>query len=759
MKHITSPYNFAPIAREVFYPDWADRVSHDIPFSDGEDGIIDVTLENVSPLFTRNGSTTKDEEYSAHIDTPDGKLYFIPGSTVKGMLRNLVSIMSFGKMQEDVDYKNRYFGWRDVGGQTEKKKEYRGAMQNAKPGWLKKEPDGSYTFTPCLGEYGKLSNVWIAKKYPAYATAASSYAANEALGWFPGHEENGVQYKIVCTGKFDSKRHELLFPAETGDPITLKPETVKSFLTVYENTPDFMPAKKGAPCWKARLEDGKSIPVFGRLLQREGEVIGMGRMFKQPCRYGVKEQVAALQRSDVTRRDLAEVMFGTIQGNALKGRVHVGHAFMPHTLPDTALLPLQTENLGSPRASFYPLYLQQSKETGQYQNYDDPVGVAGRKLYRIHKGSNTSSLPKTENENVSTRFRPLPTAQTFRLRIAVHNIRKVELGALLAALTLNGTEGLFHNLGMAKSLGYGKVKVNEVTLRGFLHDVADYISEYETEMTVFARRPWKDTPAVRAVASILSEHSDDVVKTMELGEYTASKALAVKVSNNKERFAFTLLNEQEDASRQFVSYSKPEDAARREFAAETAAARALAESIKTPLLDKDNPALFIEEAERVMPQLQNARQRYDALLYKMTMRSVPCEEEKQQAEELQRQIDGLEGAIAEAQNLIAQAAREAKLTAGLAAVLDEKFEQGPNTGDYKVKDWKVCKKKVDKWLKDKGATSLDEEEQAALAETIKRLRLAPTKKEEIKEWSNLGSRRWSEIAHLLGEEQTEKLKQ
>jgi hypothetical protein len=39
---IKSPYNFVPAPTEdqVFKPEWADQVSHDIPFSDGESGEI-----------------------------------------------------------------------------------------------------------------------------------------------------------------------------------------------------------------------------------------------------------------------------------------------------------------------------------------------------------------------------------------------------------------------------------------------------------------------------------------------------------------------------------------------------------------------------------------------------------------------------------------------------------------------------------------------------------------------------------------------
>lgn len=117
---ITAPYNFVPLNEKVFYPSWSEQVTQDLPFSDSEDGVIEVKLKNVSPLFTRDGAL---EKHSAHIMGKDGKRhYFIPGTTIKGMLREIVEIMSFGKMQEDKDFQNRWFGYRDVANRMNKAK-------------------------------------------------------------------------------------------------------------------------------------------------------------------------------------------------------------------------------------------------------------------------------------------------------------------------------------------------------------------------------------------------------------------------------------------------------------------------------------------------------------------------------------------------------------------------------------------------------------------------------------------------------------
>ena len=86
-KRISAPYSFVPLNGEVYIPEWYNKVSQDIPFEDGEDGSIEVTWRNVSPLIIRDGSCGKKETaQSAFVDLPDGtRRYFIPGSSLKGI--------------------------------------------------------------------------------------------------------------------------------------------------------------------------------------------------------------------------------------------------------------------------------------------------------------------------------------------------------------------------------------------------------------------------------------------------------------------------------------------------------------------------------------------------------------------------------------------------------------------------------------------------------------------------------------------------
>ena len=109
MAIIKAPFNFVPLSDKVFFPDWADEISHDIPFEDGVSGTIELTLTAQTPIFVRNGHAQADanennNNYKSFSKDPDNS-YFIPATSIKGAVRNVLEIMGFGKMRVDKNAK------------------------------------------------------------------------------------------------------------------------------------------------------------------------------------------------------------------------------------------------------------------------------------------------------------------------------------------------------------------------------------------------------------------------------------------------------------------------------------------------------------------------------------------------------------------------------------------------------------------------------------------------------------------------------
>lgn len=62
MAYMKSPFNFIEISDKTYNPDWSEQISHDIPFSDGVSGVINLEIKAHTPIFIRNGHTKEDAE-------------------------------------------------------------------------------------------------------------------------------------------------------------------------------------------------------------------------------------------------------------------------------------------------------------------------------------------------------------------------------------------------------------------------------------------------------------------------------------------------------------------------------------------------------------------------------------------------------------------------------------------------------------------------------------------------------------------------
>ena len=150
---VHAPYNFVPLSARVLEVEWADRISHDVPFEDGICGHLEVELVAETPLCV--GGVERQDNEIRPFRTLDGELA-IPGSSIKGMLRNVVEIATFSKMQL-VDRKRR-FAVRDLNNpelyrskMTETIGEKNGRAiyaSKARPGWLRRKDEG-WTIEPC----------------------------------------------------------------------------------------------------------------------------------------------------------------------------------------------------------------------------------------------------------------------------------------------------------------------------------------------------------------------------------------------------------------------------------------------------------------------------------------------------------------------------------------------------------------------------------------------------------------------------------
>jgi CRISPR-associated protein (TIGR03986 family) len=487
-----APYNFVPLANTVYFPDWADQVSHDEPFSDGLCGSFDLVVRAQTRIFTRADGSEGERGAFANLNGEP----FLKGSSLRGMLRNVVKIASFGKLNRADD---RRFAYRDL-----TQDDYRDLLGQVEAGWL--YPD--HTIRPC--EYGRVEKAeltalqkrrgnssWsfedsITKKYSSWTgdeqvsgevdgqdTAGSDLIVNLDKSGDPTKRQNGT---VVFTGYIPGKKREFFFydKPEQSPRLDVDDETFRAFEQVHSTSQQrsHLDASGAEPnenwgFWKARLEDDQPIPVFfvrDELNDNDdddakADAMGVAMMFRFPSTAGVHDAIDNVSQDhfDATRPDLAELIFGyandDLEGaeSGLKGRVSITHAPLEDGGEE---LDKETCVLGSPKASFYPAYLQQPNEPTKgnlrtWMNKD--ARVRGWKRYPA-RGQVDPNPSTADSDELNTEFRPLEAGTTFRARVYVHNMRPCELGALLWSMNFGDyLPGLVHRFGLAKPYGYGEV--------------------------------------------------------------------------------------------------------------------------------------------------------------------------------------------------------------------------------------------------------------------------------------------------------------
>lgn len=604
MQYIKAPFNFVPVSEKVFFPGWADQISHDMPFSDGLTGQLTIELEAKTPIFVRDSSC---KEEFCHVKVGTSKKYFIPGTSLKGTIRNVLEILSFSKMDKINDDK---YAIRDLN--NELLYTLLGDSENIHCGWLSLNTDENNVQTASIEDcdipwrisHEQLDNQLDTKFVPTfmkfgqafkeddkgtvfinsdYKTAAYKYSLlplakrnghftkdktelNKQLCNF-SESANDLKGDIVLTGQASASKnydnhgnsepgpsgkfYEFVFIEQANPKIrNIDARTWRDFKFHYLDHD----TKHISADWEWRrkqLADGEKIPVFFRLIKDEllqdtDDVLdlGLAYLYKMPYKYSVKQLLKGDHQPGLFLPDLAECIFGYVHDqDALKGRVHFSPGWADQASPDN----LKNTVLGSPKASYYPIYIKQEDKDGKigikdnqidYMTYmDSKSELAGWKRYPVCE--NVSSEMPIGTTKMSVRYRPLKANAKFTAQVNYFNLRPVELGALLSALTFhNNSTNCYHGLGMAKSYGFGRVSL-KITEGLEVKDLKKYLAAFETEVEAYLKVSnsdfvWHNSLQINELITMAKIHNPsdeqdqidyhDRMGYMKLADYSKAKS-------------------------------------------------------------------------------------------------------------------------------------------------------------------------------------------------------------------------------------------
>lgn len=552
---VHAPFNFIPLSDQVYTPSWAGQISHDVPFSDGVSGKIHLTITAESDIFVRNGQS-KDAEDN-NFSQVSGR-YFIPATSIKGEVRNLMEIMSFGKMNLDTRAKFAQREWNNPNLYTIKSPE---EQRKIRCGYLRKKGD-DYEIVdhgrPLRISHSDIDDLFGGNVLTSHFSRNSNFDINQPeegfdpkTAAFKYHLYKGKVLEnlsftevrtntftyvicadrgeytgdIVFTGSPDQwkeergmnagKFYEFVFPLKVEGRYSLSEEEFEHYEFIYKDSDDWN-------YWKSHLTDtDKGVPVFFRTEDNQIKDFGLALLYKLPydkTPYDLLPQdpQAPQAHKDESTHDLAECIFGyTSRTDSLRGRVQFSNAFSTNAEPSEEV----TLVLGTPKASYYPIYIEQkgsNARTGQYQTYNNGR-LAGWKRYHVRDGVWQKKL---DNEKLDSTLTPVGSGATFTGDIVFHNLRPIELGALLSALTFHGKpDGYYHLLGQAKPYGYGRCRYS-VTLEGEgLEEPNYYMGRFEYELSDNLGTPWHQSPQIQelfALAGSSVSNATDQYKYMDM---------------------------------------------------------------------------------------------------------------------------------------------------------------------------------------------------------------------------------------------------
>ncbi len=514
----TAPYNFVSLPKEAMPSaldqglDWEKMEDSErrekfrayIQSQGKNSGFIDLTIKTLNPCFIGGNA----EESFAPAGTP-----ILPGSTLRGMTKNLFKVITCGTMRGGEDFNDRHLYFRCimapksmpqltrlhdhyVSMMTTKNKEG-DVVKKAKGGFLIRKMPGSHYFI-CPAEI-------VSVKRKEYEYARGYVPKDSKVDW-----DKDKKKAYILTGTLGKKPFiRSLCKTDWNTEYEVPENVIKEYLEdknrrgvnlLDEKSNNVLTGGK-AKAFTGRDDVDFVAPCF---FIREKEVVtsfGHGRSYRLPYETKIGDHVPDGLSGNLV--DYSDAVFGRkelwgsrvfFEDGAAEGKVAKQPAY--------AVKPLL-----SPNPTSFQLYLEQKK--GKFPEHwdENPNSVIrGYKFYWHQKINEEWHDPAPKmNEKITHRITPIAPGTVFKARIRFSQLSDTELGALCKVFSLGSPDKVAFKLGQAKSLGLGSVRI----------DAALSLEKTDSYASLLTETGWVDTcqkadmkPFVEAYEASLGKHRE-----------------------------------------------------------------------------------------------------------------------------------------------------------------------------------------------------------------------------------------------------------
>lgn len=512
----TAPYNFVPLPKAVLPSPVDELLAKESPREAWQEyltqgkhvsGHIALKIETLTPLFIGSGKENGEKTFA-----PAGK-EMIPGSELRGMIKNLYKMITCGVWHADEDTTDRHLYYRCLMASKAqpynhylnacyKDKMVDGATNKKKvlPGFMVKRRSKWYLY-PLLPE--KLKSIPIYQYVQDFHLNVNRDLKKSKIVWSKEANRTGktayIQVGMLSTKKLKMSENELkhaspnerktwgkqyyrkLCVDDIDKSEAMGMEVPPKVIEDYQNDEN----RRGVDILRQAVDnDGKpqqvaGLPAFDGiapcfyLLDESGQVksFGHGQSYRIPYDNSVMDAVNDAVKEDLV--DFTDAVFGC-SGRSSED-ASWGSRVMFEDAPAVSGVRIgkatEAHMLMQPNPTSFQLYLKQN-DSNKLVFWDSPgePEIRGYKMY-WHSSPNhdwhANSSEKDTNDNrtkgtepLLKKMAPIEPGAIFSGNIRFQNLTAEELGALLKIFSLakNG-EDIAFKIGMGKSIGLGSIRM------------------------------------------------------------------------------------------------------------------------------------------------------------------------------------------------------------------------------------------------------------------------------------------------------------
>jgi CRISPR-associated protein (TIGR03986 family) len=516
MNQAFAPYNFVPLNETIIFPE--QQTINQSKFENNS-GYIDITIENLTHLMISSG---KQEGTNFHDFLKIGKdnKPIIPGSSIRGLIKNMVEILSYSQLIEKENFENKPLFYRSVFGKDSLTNEYLkhfakiekiennriNVIPKIKAGYLC-QINGKYLIKP-----SRIDNISKFQYHRVFAepnlknnnTEFDYFKINGISKNFAQYEFLDIYFKsqnptkkvkgplnltypvvsdykfkkdaaynkgcLVITGDVMGKKHYQWIINDVDNnkvPIEIDRLVIEDYKSDSDRLEEY-------DLIKMVSQETPLIPCFylsevNQNGQEKISAFGHTGNFRIKHKHEIKNAIAYKNqplRSNL-KYDLTQLMFGI--ANEFSSRLFFEDAilldnptnYQEENFKNSGLPPL-IKILSNPKITSHQLYIKQENESGVAENNwsSKEIKIRGYKQYWHKKTSieNWAESIGTSKSDSHTGFlKAIKPNHKFSGKIRFENLTDIELGALLSALDLH--ENCNHKIGMGKPYGLGTIKI------------------------------------------------------------------------------------------------------------------------------------------------------------------------------------------------------------------------------------------------------------------------------------------------------------